>query len=221
MTSLASATNKENAGFTIVEALIVLLIGSTLLSVLTPMLLTTTQVQQKISTTFSERSDWLFFESQMSALVQSLEDPSLRKPKTKKNNHPPFEGSSRHFSGTAKDPFGLSIKNNANSVWVGWLSSDNTPDNEIDNAQNSSGKLAARIGNQWIIWPQTWNSNATFSYIDQNGHKHLKWPPNEKNRGQNSTRSSLVTSPVPYAIIISNEVVGQEKPHLYTYNLKL
>ena len=220
MTSFASTTNK-GAGFTIVEALIVLLIGSTLLSVLTPMMLSATQVQQKISTTFSERSDWLFFESQMSVLVQSFEDPSLRKPKIKKNNQPAFEGSSKHFSGTTKDPFGLSIKNTENLVWVGWLSSDNPPNNETDITLNAFGKLAARIGNQWIIWPQSWTSNATFSYIDQNGNKHLKWPPDGKNSSQNSTKLSLSTSPLPYAIVISDDVSEQERPHLYTYNLKL
>ena len=220
MTSFASTTNK-GAGFTIVEALIVLLIGSTLLSVLTPMMLSATQVQQKISTTFSERSDWLFFESQMSVLVQSFEDPSLRKPKIKKNTQPAFEGSSKHFSGTTNDPFGLSIKNTENSVWVGWLSSDNPPNNETDITLNAFGKLAARIGNQWIIWPQSWTSNATFSYIDQNGNKHLKWPPDGKNSSQNSTKLSLSTSPLPYAIVISDDVSEQERPHLYTYNLKL
>ena len=208
----------SDSGFSIIEALVVMLIGSMLLSILTPMLISSQQTNEKISEIFQNREDHIFFNMQFSELLDSFIDPALETSGLAIGDDPSFIGSSVTFSAKARRPFKLT--DTTSDVWIGWTKHNPL---QIDKSSSASGdnKLIAQIGNQWILWPQIWPDDAKFFYIDSEGEKHPSWPPVREIESIINSGSQTIIQELPLAIEIEFLGRSRNKPSYFIYNLKL
>jgi len=207
------------AGFSIVEALVVMLIGSMLLSVLTPLLITSTRMNEKLSDVFEDRSDRIFFDLQFSELIDSFIDTSLRSPGLTTEDEERFVGTPVSFSGKAYTPFGLSAE--TTDVWVGWTRHNPDESQTLSDANTEKNRLMAKIGDRRITWPLLWPENARLFYVDGEGKTHQSWPPKKEPLFILYTNPSTGTHGLPMAIGIIDAGVQDHPPIFFIYNLKL
>lgn len=175
------------AGFSLIEALVVLAISATLLSVVTPLLMSSHRVSQQLDRVFTSQSDMFFFELQLREIFAAVEDPALQVATGtgRAEGLVGLRGDGTRMSVPVRNLFGLG--RDAERVELGWT------------AEADDRRLRAATEDLDLRWPVVFGPDSRFYYVSTDGRVHTAWPPDAS---PTPDRSGFSEATLPAAVVI-------------------